>query len=300
MIDLIVISNFQSHSRTIMRLDPGVNVIVGASDSGKSTILRALLWCVTNRPTGDSVHSWYGDRTRVDVTTSDGHKVSRIKGKSNKYIVDGHELEAFGHNVPQEVSNVLNISELNISRQLDGPFFLSLSPGDVAKQLNKVANLSDIDKTMTFLNSHSRQVQRDISTQKELLKQAKDSLSKYDYIPKLENELNEACVLWEKTKKNKELVKVLAATIGQIIDVDNHLQNYPDYSGASDQVESMIEENHKLVSKKNDMNRLYKTVHDVRELDKDILHLTDEIEDAEEEFKKHMPDVCPLCGRSSK
>ena len=59
MIKQINIKNFQSHKSTQLKLDPGVNVIVGSSDSGKTAIIRAYLWVVDNRPLGNAfVSHW--------------------------------------------------------------------------------------------------------------------------------------------------------------------------------------------------------------------------------------------------
>ena len=60
MIQSLQINNFQSHKYSVMELHKGVNVIIGPSDSGKTTILRALRWLVWNRPSGDAFRSDWG------------------------------------------------------------------------------------------------------------------------------------------------------------------------------------------------------------------------------------------------
>jgi len=54
MIKYLQIQNFQSHKDSLLEFDPGVNVIVGSSDSGKTAVIRALRWLVWNRPSGDA------------------------------------------------------------------------------------------------------------------------------------------------------------------------------------------------------------------------------------------------------
>ena len=44
MINSIKIQNFQSHKNTTIKLKPGVNIITGSSDCGKSVDIRALKW----------------------------------------------------------------------------------------------------------------------------------------------------------------------------------------------------------------------------------------------------------------
>ena len=80
MIKKLHIRNFQSHKDSRLIFSDGVNVIVGNSDSGKSAILRALNWVITNRPSGDSYISNWGGPTYVIVETEEG-TVIRERGK---------------------------------------------------------------------------------------------------------------------------------------------------------------------------------------------------------------------------
>ena len=48
----IIIDNFQSHEHTEIEFGPGLNVIVGPSDYGKSAVVRALRWVLYNEPRG--------------------------------------------------------------------------------------------------------------------------------------------------------------------------------------------------------------------------------------------------------
>jgi DNA repair exonuclease SbcCD ATPase subunit len=166
MIRSLEIFNFQSHGKSKLNFSEGVNVIVGASDSGKTALIRALRWVVWGRPTGDSIRSNWGGETSVALTTEDG-TVLRTKDKSDSYVLaaEGREeltFKAFGTTVPQEVSSLLNLSELNLQSQLDSPFLLSMSPGEVATFFNKVAKLESIDKGTTNINSAIRELTSDI------------------------------------------------------------------------------------------------------------------------------------------
>ena len=53
-----------------------------------------------------------------------------------------------GTDVPESVTEALNISPLSIQSQMDPPFLLSSSPGEVARALNEVADLEKIDTTL--------------------------------------------------------------------------------------------------------------------------------------------------------
>lgn len=147
MIRNVVIKNFQSHKETTLGFDPGVNVIIGPSDCGKTAILRALLWVATNRPSGEAFRSTWGGETAVTIELGDGTCVERRKDKrENTYSINGEVFRAFGQDVPEEVAHRMNLDAVNIQRQLDAPYLLSDTPGEVARQLNAVARLDDIDR----------------------------------------------------------------------------------------------------------------------------------------------------------
>jgi DNA repair protein SbcC/Rad50 len=203
MIKLIHIQNFQSHEETYCEFHPGVNIIVGTSDSGKTAIIRALRWVVWNRPSGSSIRSNWGGKTEVRISTNEGIVV-RSKDKTDKYIIriEGRkdlELEAFSTSVPPEVSNLLGISEVNLQQQLDRPFLLDDTPGDVAKHFNKVARLDKIDTSQQYIqteiNSISSAIGKEAVKDKPatgLIKQIEDftrDLFKYDYLEKAELDL---------------------------------------------------------------------------------------------------------------
>ncbi len=48
------IQGFQSHLDSTFTLSPGLNVITGPSDAGKTAIIRALRWLAFNEPQGEA------------------------------------------------------------------------------------------------------------------------------------------------------------------------------------------------------------------------------------------------------
>ena len=90
MISKIELKNIQSHKDTTIELDPGINIIVGSSNNGKSTIMRAINWVTYNRPLGiDTLAShWILDKKgnlkdtmSASIFTDDGHSVTRKRTK---------------------------------------------------------------------------------------------------------------------------------------------------------------------------------------------------------------------------
>jgi len=190
MIKSLAIHNFQSHEKSYLKFHPGVNVIVGSSDSGKTAIIRALRWIVWNRPSGDAIRSYWGGDTFAILETEDGF-VWRHKGKIDKYELKAYDknslvFKAFGTSVPEEISKFLNINEINLQMQLDSPFLLSNSSGEVAQYFNRVARLDKIDTGLANVNKWIRELEGSIKYNGEQIKSLGEELSQFDYLDNFE------------------------------------------------------------------------------------------------------------------
>ena len=195
MIKEIHLQNFQAHKDTVMELHPGLNVVAGSSNSGKSSVLRAINWAIYNRPSGDAfVSHWARDAkgnqkedTSVSIVTN-STTITRKKSKAtgNTYAVNDKVLEAIGLDVPEEVATAFNLTEVNTQRQHDAPFLLSESPGDVAKFFNKIVHFDAIDKYLSSIESKKRKTKAEGLHADENAKRLNEELSQYDWLDKAE------------------------------------------------------------------------------------------------------------------
>ena len=234
MIKQLIIQNFQSHKDTELNFHPGVNIIVGDTDSGKSGIMRAFRWLKDNRPTGEGFRSWWGGKMLVETFTDDAHIIHQ-KDKQDEYILGDTHFTAFKTEVPEEVRRALNFTDINIQRQLDGPFLLSKTSGEAALHFNRVAKLDKIDTGLTNVNSWIRELTNRIGQPAVkdkpatgLIKQIVDNereLTKYEHLDKFEAEIE---VLEELDKQYKTLVineSKLELLIEEIEQVENEIEN---------------------------------------------------------------------------
>ena len=192
MLEKIEIKNFQSHQATALSLSPNVNTLQGNSDCGKSAVMRALGWLVFN-PAGDYLISDWAKRGKTisapcEVTLSvNGHKVTRRRDKDfNGYILDDQVFEATRNSVPTQVLSVLGLGEVNVQRQLDPPFLLSMSAGDVSRYINSLVNLTRIDKWTTAVNGRTRSLQQQVESGKQQVERKQAEVDSYSYVEKLE------------------------------------------------------------------------------------------------------------------
>ena len=190
MFEKLVIHNFQKHSRLEINLDEKVTTIVGPSDAGKSAVIRSLRWLCQNSPSG--IEFLKNGQTCVSVDLLvDGRHIERCRASANNYYsVDGKDLKAFGQGVPDEVASILNIDDINFQAQHDPPYWLTLTPGEVSRQLNALIDLSIIDDTMKNINrtlSRSR-VELELATEKE--KKKKEELEELQWVKECQMDAN--------------------------------------------------------------------------------------------------------------
>jgi len=227
MVQFLQIQNFQSHKNTFIEFGNNVNIFIGFSDSGKTAIIRALRWVITNKPTGDAFRSNWGGDTIVELILKNGTRVKRTKGNStNEYElqVKGNKpllFKAFGTDVPVEIEKALAFDSINLQEQLDAPYLLSDTPGQVAKHFNKIAKLEKIDTGIQYVQSIITKVTQDINTNTSNIEAYKESYKQWDFLQDFEIKLE---VLESKVKSkdeigaNRKLLVNLCTSLEEVIE----------------------------------------------------------------------------------
>jgi len=188
------IKNFQSHENTVVRFSPTQTVIVGSSDCGKSSIIRAINWVRRNRPLGTSfirTGSLSPCRVEIDLVQSDGSEVTIEREKSSKtsFYKIGHEVyQALRSDVPEPVKELLNLSDINVQLQLDQHFLILETPGEIAKRVNSITKIEEADKVLQRLNSKCRETNTTIQIEKDRVENLKAEQNQFCYTSLVEFE----------------------------------------------------------------------------------------------------------------
>ena len=198
MIKKLKMQNFQSHKETELSFNPGMNVIVGASDSGKTAIIRALRWVLFNRPGGDEFRSNWGGDTQIELKTKEGQIIRTKTNSENTYQLNDIIFKAFGQDVPEEIKNVLNLDETNVQLQMDSPFLLSDTPGSVALHFNKIAKLDKIDTGLSNVQKKLNQLSKELQFTEKEITAKKSDLEQFENLEEIEIEINKIEKLEEK------------------------------------------------------------------------------------------------------
>lgn len=196
MIETLQIKNFGANKEKDIEFSPQVTTITGRSYIGKSWILRALRWVVLNKPAGDSFINWDADKAKVKLTI-DGKRVVRTRSKSiNTYKLSGKEKPyvAFGNDVPRDISEIVNLSDVNFPGNLGqhtAPFWFCETAGEVSRQLNSIVNLELIDSTLANIASELRKSKAVIEITEEALTKAVQQKKELVFVDDLNQDLED-------------------------------------------------------------------------------------------------------------
>ena len=166
------IENYQSHKNTIIDFTLGLNIIIGESDIGKSSILRALRKLVRDTPAGKDFINKDATSMKLSLIVIDDNDqefviTRQITPSKNLYYLDKQGFGGFGREIPEEIQNTLEmfLIELENSEKIDLHFFDQHDPpfmvargsaGIRSKLLGRIAGLHTLDRGIVAVNKDIR------------------------------------------------------------------------------------------------------------------------------------------------
>ena len=232
-LEQLVIKYFQSHGHTVLDFHPGVNVILGQSQSGKTGILRSFILLVRNRPLGFRFHSHFdseGEDTEITAKFPDV-EVKFIKDSSGgaEYSIDNGEPFSGGKTVPDKVIEALNISETNIQEQLEQPFLITSSPGEVAKVINRITRLDEVDGWVSELTTLVNTCNSDMTSLTNSIVEKQERLEEFKIVAEIDKRVKEIEEAEKDLVSLQERESVLQPLIDNYKSVSEGLQDSRDW-----------------------------------------------------------------------
>lgn len=225
-IEELELIDFQTHKKTLIKLSPFFNVIVGPTRSGKSSAVRGLDFLVYN--------NWYEDYQRFDspkvvitarlsnkkiVTREKSDKINRITIKDVDSKIPVQRFEAFGTTLPSEVTAALGVIPIdigtkdpifaNVANQDDPLFLLYASGTDRAKILSRLSGLHWLDYALKDLNLDRRTKSSEVQFLSEANIQLLEKLRKFKNVDTLKEQLKDCK---EKLSRVKKVSTVLQSS----------------------------------------------------------------------------------------
>jgi len=255
MIKKLEIKNFEPHKHTVLEFGPGLNVIHGRSNNGKSATLRALelaaygVWAAgENKKSGIHGPVRIGEKfVEVFVESSRGSVYSKrgSKGINEWKIKDskGGDLELTNPgsgSIPQ-AQEVLGLKSVDVagqsirfnwSDQRDKHFLIdeveekSSSPSFVAAILDEVGGLSGCEDLVRSLASDKSSSEQQMRQSAEEVESFNEDLKEYENIDKELESINKAESLLDESEKNKTKSKQALEKLKLLIEIDEKLKKF--------------------------------------------------------------------------
>jgi len=194
-----ILHNIQSHKHTVIDWDEGLNVIIGASDSGKTAMQRGINWnlynesgseLIRNRDNETDKHGNAKQETLAYVTNvySNGVTVTRKFDKNtNIYeVIDENgeifSFDGFRNDVPEMVGRLTGISPMIITETLNlnlnivasrGRSLIDLNGAEKAQIIGAFADANVIDVSIKEVNA-------EIKRTSDAASKAKTEVEKFD------------------------------------------------------------------------------------------------------------------------
>lgn len=263
MINSITVKNIKSHKDTTLHLCGGVNVLIGSSQAGKSAFLGAFNWLRNNRPSGIGKKSWFarpGAEMKVEVQTDEGSVSLTKSTRDSRYEVNGETFRKFGSNVPDEVGELLNISDLNIQGQLDQHYLIISGPPEVARVINEVTGLGALDPALNWCTNQINQRNSTVSALEDQLTQRKKDLEAYKDIDVWDGKLVKVEKLFSQYQELTDKTRRLDIVIEEAEEVEQEIEeleviDFEKCEKLIKEVETKIDELEKLATTRGDIKR---------------------------------------------
>lgn len=270
MISSIRIKNFQKHKDLSLEFTPGVNVITGKSDAGKSAVIRAMRWVLENRPSGNKFKAKGtapSTSVNVDLVVND-EEVTRTKSTSkNEYFFKGETFKAMGSEVPEPIQNFTNISSLNIQRQFDEHFLFQYPDSKVSKMINDVSGMEEIVLALEETNRRVRKGKSEEEFLCELIDEKEKEIQKLTKYEKFENKVFRIKKSIRKLEKKEYRVEKLRKLLIQTKKIQEEKIHKNVLNKIIKNYHNVVEISYQLIPKIESTERLKKTIDRYRILD---------------------------------
>ena len=225
LINHVEIKNFQVHEHKVVDFTKGLNTITGESNAGKSAIIRAILWCLYDKPSGNGFIRTGKKNCSVKVTLSNGYIIERKRSRSasGSYILtkpDGTETEykGFANSVPIDIINAHQMPEvkiggnkyrLNVSSQLDAPFLVCSSSNEKLATIGALVDADRADEARSVVLNEKRKLSASIKSVEDLREKEVKKLEKYTDLDKLKTTVELLEMADEKLDRDEADVNLL-------------------------------------------------------------------------------------------
>jgi exonuclease SbcC len=197
----IRIKDFQNHEDTFLTFGPGLTVITGTSDSGKSAIYRAFMFALQNEGKPYDVREKQKNAEVTIIFKNDDY-LKRTKGTVNEieYQYFGKEIvkhSKFGTDYPKDVLEFIGHipktanDSLPFANQDNKLFLINGSDLSIPRDISKLLGIDDLEQAASLLNSEVTKISGDIKRFNSEIETTKTKLEPFENLDQKIESLNE-------------------------------------------------------------------------------------------------------------
>lgn len=187
--------NFQCYQDREFTFAPGLNLVVGPSNTGKTALVRAMRWCAWNEPRRgvDSLKRVGSQETWVRLQFDDGAVTRTTEHNSYLLEVNGEmrQFARIGHQVPDEVQAFLRMErlslagselEVHLASQLDPLFLVAQPPAALLGALSTLARVETLQAALRLVTAEHKREQQECERLDRQAEKLKEQLSTWDWL----------------------------------------------------------------------------------------------------------------------
>ena len=213
----IKLKNFQSYRDETVYFENGLNLLVGTSGSGKSSLLRALSWVYYNEPRGTDFITFGENSCSVTLTFSDDTVITRQRTPTkNCYIVNEVYYDKIGINIPEEVIKSLGTPPLDgqgrpiaYSDQFSPLFLVSLSKNDLSREISHLIGTNNFETAISNLNQEKLDFKKQVASCQVRVSSCKEELTQYEG-------LDDKLIELDKLEKKQKRIDIFEIVINEM------------------------------------------------------------------------------------
>lgn len=232
----IRLENFQSYKDQTIEFKPGLNLILGSSDSGKSAILRAISFVLYNTPRSKTLIHHGATEVRVTIEYSDGTIITRIRGDRNAVMIslpsgDIKTWDKIDTELPEEVKKAMGfppIDDINgtiaYADQFAKMFLVDLSPTDLPRSLSSLTGVELLEHSAKELMQNYKTLEKQVKADEKTLTKLLDEQQSFDFIDEIEKRLkstNATITSLDMLQNNIEILSKYIVDIDLSVDESN-------------------------------------------------------------------------------
>ena len=194
------VKDFQIIKSASLEFIPGLTVITGESNNGKSALFRAAKSCIYNEPGTTAVR--VGCKNYIVGIEYNNHKVIQQKGENSLYLIDGKQYNKVGKTQVPEVAEVLGISALNINDstekinfwdQMEKPFLLDRNSSDLFRFIVDSGEDDNLNNTLRSMVTDKNKLNTEKNLKEGSIATLKEQIDSMNNLLALSTEKIELC-----------------------------------------------------------------------------------------------------------